>query len=412
MRDVERLVTETAIRTPAFRLVKAGETVSGYTTDLSWRPEPFAGTANVDRVLDEFDRGATIVLQALHHSWLPLARFCRDLEATLGHAAQANAYYTPRDSQGLPVHHDTHDVFVLQVSGEKRWLVYEPVLELPLKHQRYSASLGDPGDPVLDVVAGPATRSTCRAAGSTRRSRPTPTRSTSPSGSTSSTWLDAVRDALVELESELALPPLDRRGEPEGLLDLLAERLEPELVRARARARLVALAPGGAGRPARRAAGLAVAHRRDAARAARRRCSPTSTGTTLVFEGKRLRFPERLRDELEFVLEAEDGCSPRRAARRARRRGPARARQPARAEGFLRRSCRRTAEPGGRARQVRELPVAPLDRDLQTSPVRRASNRTRQPPPSGSVAASRRSSSPCRPVASRIARSAACTGNE
>ncbi len=33
-------------------------------------------------------------------------------------------------------------------------------------------------------------------------------------------------------------------------------------------------------------------------------------GTTLVFEGKRLRFPERLRDELEFVLEAEDGWTP------------------------------------------------------------------------------------------------------
>ncbi len=32
-----------------------------------------------------------------------------------------NAYYTPRAAQGLPVHHDTHDVFVLQVSGEKRW---------------------------------------------------------------------------------------------------------------------------------------------------------------------------------------------------------------------------------------------------------------------------------------------------
>ena len=27
--------------------------------------------------------------------------------------------------------YDTHDVLVLQVSGSKRWLVYEPVLELP-----------------------------------------------------------------------------------------------------------------------------------------------------------------------------------------------------------------------------------------------------------------------------------------
>ncbi len=151
-RDVERLITETGIRTPGFRLVKEGATVSGYTTDLAWRPAAFTGVADVPRVLAEFEAGATIVLQGLHHLWLPLARYCRQLEAYLGHPVQANAYYTPRGSQGLPVHHDTHEVISLQVAGEKRWLVYEPVLELPLKNQRYKSALGAPGDPVLDVV--------------------------------------------------------------------------------------------------------------------------------------------------------------------------------------------------------------------------------------------------------------------
>ena len=52
---------------------------------------------------------------------------------------QANSYYTPRRSQGFAVHHDTHDVFVLQVAGEKHWRVYDPLLELPLKAQRWSS---------------------------------------------------------------------------------------------------------------------------------------------------------------------------------------------------------------------------------------------------------------------------------
>ena len=65
---------------------------------------------------------------------------------------QANSYYTPRGSQGFAVHHDTHDVLVLQVAGEKRWLLYDPLLELPLKHQRYSKSLGDEGEPTDDLV--------------------------------------------------------------------------------------------------------------------------------------------------------------------------------------------------------------------------------------------------------------------
>jgi hypothetical protein len=303
VRDVERLVTETAIRTPAFRLVKAGETVSGYTTDLSWRPEPFSGTARVGRVLEEFERGATIVLQALHHSWLPLARYCRDLEATFGHSAQANAYYTPRGSQGLPVHHDTHEVITLQVAGEKRWLVYEPALELPLKHQRYSAALGDPGEPVLDVVA--------RAGDTLYLPRGWLHQAvTAESDSLHITvgvnvrpWIEAVREALDELESEVPY----RRSideEPEGLLELLAERLDPEDVRRRARQRLVrSRRPilDGQLDELRALDSLTV----DTPLERRATVLADLEETTLAFEGKRLGLPERLRPELEFLVEVD-----------------------------------------------------------------------------------------------------------
>ena len=163
--DVERLVCSTAIRYPAFRLVREGSqlAVGEYTRDVSWRP-PFTSTADVPRVLAEWEAGATIVLQAMHVNWHPLAVFCRLLEDALDHGVQANAYYTPRDSQGFAVHHDTHDVLVLQVAGEKRWLLYDPLLELPLKHQRYSSALGEHGEPTDDLVL--------RAPGSTRQGTP------------------------------------------------------------------------------------------------------------------------------------------------------------------------------------------------------------------------------------------------
>ena len=135
--------------------------------------------ADVPRVLDEVDRGATVVLQGLHLTRHPLAAYSRELEARLGHPVQANAYLTPRRSQGLPVHHDTHDVFVLQVAGTKRWLVYEPVLELPLRDQRYdAASSARRASRCSTSCSARATRSTSRAGGSTRRSRRTTTRST------------------------------------------------------------------------------------------------------------------------------------------------------------------------------------------------------------------------------------------
>jgi hypothetical protein len=308
VRDVERLVTETAIRTPAFRLVKAGETVADYTTDLSWRPEAFTGTARVDRVLAEFDRGATIVLQALHHSWLPLARFCRELEASFGHPAQANAYYTPRDSQGLPVHHDTHEVLTLQVAGEKRWLVYEPVLELPLKHQRYTPRLGEPGEPVLDVVARPGD-TLYLPRGWLHQALTTSSDSLHITvGINVRPWLEAVREALTELESELPY----RRSideEPDGLLELLAERRDPEHVRARARARLVrSRRPILDGQLDELRAVAEIGIETELER--RATVLADLDGTTLAFEGRRLRFPERLRQELEFLLDADGPFTP------------------------------------------------------------------------------------------------------
>jgi ribosomal protein L16 Arg81 hydroxylase len=304
LRDVERLVTETALRTPAIRVVKAGETPTGYTTDLPWRPQPFTGVADVRRVLAEFEAGATVVLQGLHHLWLPLARYCRHLEAFLGHPAQANAYYTPRGSQGLPVHHDTHEVLSLQVAGEKRWLVYEPVLELPLKNQRYRSALGEPGEPVLDV--------TLRAGDTMYLPRGWLHQAlTSASDSLHITvginvrrWIDEARAALDEREDELPFRQAVDRDEPPAL-----PALEAEQVRERARDRFVfSRRPvlDGQLSELRALADLTPGTelvRRDTVIADLRE-------TTLVFEGRRLQFPERLAAELEFLVTAEGSFTP------------------------------------------------------------------------------------------------------
>ena len=83
-----------------------------------------AGIADPARVAALFEDGATIVLQGLHRWSEPVARFCRDLELDLGHPCQVNAYITPPGAQGLDLHEDAHDVFVLQAFGRKRWEVH------------------------------------------------------------------------------------------------------------------------------------------------------------------------------------------------------------------------------------------------------------------------------------------------
>jgi hypothetical protein len=53
------------------------------------------------------------------------------------------------------VHHDTHDVFVLQTHGRKAWRVYRPLVELAGPDQPWKESLGDPGEPILEAELAP-----------------------------------------------------------------------------------------------------------------------------------------------------------------------------------------------------------------------------------------------------------------
>jgi lysine-specific demethylase/histidyl-hydroxylase NO66 len=242
--DVERMVCESAIRSPAFRLVKDGAQLplSGYTTDIPWRPGSFSGTAVVDRVAEEHAAGATIVLQALHLHFHPAAVYCRGLESELGFGVQANAYCTPASAQGFAVHHDTHDVFVLQVSGHKRWRIYRPVVELPLKEQRWPAdAAGAVGEPMHDI--------TLRAGDTLYIPRGWPHEATAAEadslhvtvGLHPPTRLDAVKAALAECAEDVAFRrALDAGAElPEELVDRVAARLAAADVAGRARRRFV-----------------------------------------------------------------------------------------------------------------------------------------------------------------------------
>ena len=124
--DVDRFLTTAALRTPFFRLVKAGEQIpeSAYTRSGRTGSRDVSGIANPARVAALFEEGATIVLQGMHRWSEAVARFCRDLELELGHPCQVNAYITPPGAQGLDLHEDAHDVFVLQAFGRKHWEVH------------------------------------------------------------------------------------------------------------------------------------------------------------------------------------------------------------------------------------------------------------------------------------------------
>ncbi|BBX10693.1 cupin domain-containing protein [Mycolicibacterium aichiense] len=155
---VDELIAERGVRAPFIRLARDGEILA---KDCYLGPAGFgaeiADQVDSAKVLAELATGATVVLQGLHRLWPPVIDFVRDAVDDLGHPVQANAYITPPGNRGFDPHYDVHDVFVLQVSGQKRWVVHEPVHHHPLPDQpwtQHRAAIDQRvrGEPVIDAV--------------------------------------------------------------------------------------------------------------------------------------------------------------------------------------------------------------------------------------------------------------------
>jgi hypothetical protein len=182
--------------------------------------------------------------------------------------------------------------------------VYEPALELPLKHQRYRPELGGPGEPVEDVTLRPGDTLYLprgwlhEAATSSSDSLHVTV------GVNVYTWLDAFKAAVEESGEDVEF-----RRSPDGdagdLVERLRARLEPEDVVRRQRRRLVSTRRpllGG------QLSQLRALDTLTLETPVERR--PTVLfeldGATLVFEGKEVAFPEEASPDLEFLAEANE----------------------------------------------------------------------------------------------------------
>jgi lysine-specific demethylase/histidyl-hydroxylase NO66 len=209
--DADHLLTSTAIRTPSIRLARDGSVLaeSTYTRGATLAGKQLTGLVDPRKALAAFGEGATVVFQGLHRYWPPLTRLVAELELELGHPCQANAYLTPPGAQGFAVHSDSHDVFVFQTEGSKRWEVHTP-------------------DGVEDVLLEPGL-SMYLPTGTPHAARAQDTVSLHVTlGITQLTWRGlverSVRAALADVSEEHL--PAGYLDAPEDLADELADRLD------------------------------------------------------------------------------------------------------------------------------------------------------------------------------------------
>lgn len=113
-----------------------------------------AGTQFVDLVKMHrlFAEGATISFRNMHNYVDGLTQVCRNAEWHFSCPVKANIYFSPPDAQGFRVHHDTHDVLVLQIFGSKKWRTFAPVIEAPLPGQGVYWEEGTPGLPLREFT--------------------------------------------------------------------------------------------------------------------------------------------------------------------------------------------------------------------------------------------------------------------
>ncbi len=104
--------------------------VADYTTDKK--------AVSAQKLTQFYAAGATIVVSEVHKKFPALQELCVQFSRDFRMKCQANAYLSPAGNQGFHSHYDTHDVFVLQVAGRKKFRFYSAGIKLPFTEDIYT----------------------------------------------------------------------------------------------------------------------------------------------------------------------------------------------------------------------------------------------------------------------------------
>jgi hypothetical protein len=147
---IDRLLATTSPCFPDVFLVSAERDIKP--EEYSFSNSSPAGRIDLPRFYQLFGAGASMSLTALHERLPELAALCRAAEQTFSSHFQTNIYLSPPSSQGFKTHYDSHDVFVLQVSGSKHWTLYDTLIELPLHGQGFEPDQHAAGPPTREFT--------------------------------------------------------------------------------------------------------------------------------------------------------------------------------------------------------------------------------------------------------------------
>jgi ribosomal protein L16 Arg81 hydroxylase len=99
-------------------------------------------------------RGASIVMNDVDSLTPGLASVSNALEAAGFGKAQANVYISWQQHKAFRTHYDTHDVWAVQVEGEKTWNIWEGRAEWPIPHPVFKSQKQEHHDQARGKLRG------------------------------------------------------------------------------------------------------------------------------------------------------------------------------------------------------------------------------------------------------------------
>lgn len=124
--DLEGFIENHYLQIPRVFLIKDGSPIDRkrYLTEEGNHKN--TGEVSKKAIYELLEEGNTLVINGINHFNANLKELCELVEKELLIKTQCNLYTTfGQNTNGLDLHYDTHDIFVLQLFGSKHWHLYE-----------------------------------------------------------------------------------------------------------------------------------------------------------------------------------------------------------------------------------------------------------------------------------------------
>jgi ribosomal protein L16 Arg81 hydroxylase len=148
--DLDRALVVANLRADMTRVVIDG--VETPLSELLKSSDELARGNELEVIYQRYREGFTVVVNTIDERHEGLKRLCRSLDNDGGFNPQVNLYLTPPENRGFRPHYDTHDVFMVQVYGSKRWSLFGAPAELPTRNQRWRTPEDGPGEPTMEFT--------------------------------------------------------------------------------------------------------------------------------------------------------------------------------------------------------------------------------------------------------------------